>query len=179
LGWLDRVHEADRERTRRAWLHSLEAKTSYATKYRLLCRDGVMRWFIARNEPVFDGRGALIEWFGVAFDISDLKEFDETFFSKLENTGPTGALVRSARALLDWSINDLANKSGVSISSIRRLESGEANGARNQTMDLLMKALSQAGIEFFQVDDKGTFVRLRKDKSPLASSMEPCHDSRV
>jgi len=179
LGWLERIYEADRERTRRAWLHSLEAKTSFAAKYRLLCRDGVTRWFIARNEPVFDARGALVEWFGVAFDISDLKEFDETFFRRLENPGPTGALVRSARALLDWSINDLAEKSGVSISSIRRFESGEANGARDQTMDRLARALSQAGIEFFQIDNTGTFVRLRTDKRVLSSHLGSCHDSTV
>lgn len=169
LGWLACVYEADRDRTRRAWLHSLETKTSYATKYRLLCRDGVTRWFIARNEPVFDSRGALVEWFGVAFDISDLKEFDETFFRRLENPGPTGPLVRSARALLDWSINDLAHKSGVSVSSIRRFESGEATAARDQTMDRLTTALRQAGIEFLQVDTKGAFVRLRTDKTPAIS----------
>ena len=163
IGWLDYVHEADRERTRRAWFHALETKTPYAAKYRLLCRDGIMRWFVARSEPVFDSRGVLIEWFGVAFDISDVKSIDQGYFSDQASAGPNGALVRSARALLGWSINDLAIKSGVSISSIRRLEAQDGLAAsRDNITDRLMIALGSAGIEFCQVDDKGTYVRLRR-----------------
>jgi PAS domain S-box-containing protein len=178
-GWLEQIHEADRERTRRAWLHSLEAKTSYAATYRLLCRDGIMRWFIARSEPVFDSSGKLVEWFGVAFDISDVKGVEDVFFSDSKTIAPTGTLVRTARALLDWSINELAKRSGVSISSIRRLESEASNGARDQTTDRLMKVLDRAGIEFRCVDGQGTFVRLRKDKNPPLGTGASYADARL
>jgi PAS domain S-box-containing protein len=160
-GWLECVHEADRERTRRAWLHAIQTRTPYAAKYRLLCRDGIMRWFIARGTPIFDDRGQLREWFGVAMDISDVKPVDDPYFSVLRGGGPTGPLLKAARALLDWSINDLAAKSGVSISSIRRVESESGSVARDQTTDRLMTALKGAGIEFCQVDDHGVFVRRR------------------
>lgn len=168
-GWLESLHEADRERTQRAWLRSIETKSSYAAKYRLKCKDGVLRWFIARSEPIFDERGNLIEWFGVAFDISDIKSIDETFFSGLEYTGPSGALIRCARALLDWSISDLAQESGVSVSSIRRLETADGSGARDTTADRLTRALIAAGIEFCELDDKGVFVRLRKPRPSIVT----------
>ena len=162
-GWFDCIHEADRERTRCAWFHAIETKTPFAAKYRLLCRDGITRWFIARSEPMFDQRGVLSEWFGVAFDISDVKRIDQGYFNDQTSADPNGALVRSARALLGWSINDLAIKSGVSISSIRRLEAEDGHAApRDNTTGRLMTALGGAGIEFCQADDKGTFVRLRR-----------------
>ena len=161
-GWLDCVHPADRERVRQAFRESRSASTPYAAKYRLLCGDGVMRWFLARSAPVFDEFGGLREWFGVGMDISDVNAAIDSFYPILESDDPAGPLVKAARALLDWSIEDLASRSGVSISSIRRIESDHKVVVRNSTAERLLSALNEAGIEFLQTDDFGIFVRLRQ-----------------
>lgn len=161
-GWLDCVHPADRERVRKAFREARSALTPYAAKYRLLCADGVTRWFLARSAPVFDEDGGLREWFGVGMDISDVNTAIDSFYPVLATDEPAGPLVKAARALLDWSIEDLARQSGVSISSIRRVESDHKVVVRNRIADRLLSALKEAGIEFFQTDDLGIFVRLRQ-----------------
>ena len=57
--------------------------------------------------------------------------------------------IRAARGLLGWSGQDLANASGVGLSTLRRLESGSGSVQTNvSTVVALAAALEQAGIEF-------------------------------
>lgn len=55
--------------------------------------------------------------------------------------------IKAARALLDWSQNDLADASGLSIGTIRKIESG-ALSPRDKTMGSIANALDKANIEF-------------------------------
>ncbi|KMO37688.1 hypothetical protein VP06_07690 [Methylobacterium aquaticum] len=62
-----------------------------------------------------------------------------------------GAHLRAARGLLDWSMTDLAEASGLSLSTIRRLEEGgEGQAARSR--HLAIEALRRAGIGFVLVE---------------------------
>ena len=57
--------------------------------------------------------------------------------------------IRAARGLLGWSGQDLANASGVGLSTLRRLESDSGSVQTNvSTVVALAAALEQAGIEF-------------------------------
>ncbi|MCZ4352648.1 helix-turn-helix transcriptional regulator [Roseovarius aestuarii] len=71
--------------------------------------------------------------------------------------------IRAARALLGWSQNDHAERSGVSLPTIKRLESagGELGGLQS-TSDKLLDALADAGAIFIQENGEGPGVRLRK-----------------
>ena len=71
---------------------------------------------------------------------------------------------RAARGLLDWSQQDLAEKAGVGIVTIRQLESG-MHAPRRATLDVVRRALEAAGVEFIEENGGGPGVRLRK--SPL------------
>ncbi|MGK7654436.1 MULTISPECIES: helix-turn-helix domain-containing protein [unclassified Roseovarius] len=73
--------------------------------------------------------------------------------------------VKAARALLKWSQNDLAEKSGVSIPTIKRLEASTGPiGGRTETADAIREALEAAGVEFIPENGGGVGVRLKKDK---------------
>lgn len=63
----------------------------------------------------------------------------------------TGSQLRAARALLDWTQDDLAAKSGVAAQTIRLFEAGSRQPYR-QTLDELQSALEDAGIEFLASD---------------------------
>jgi len=64
----------------------------------------------------------------------------------------TGHHLRAARALLDWSMMDLAQASGVSHSTVRRLEEDrEHRGSRSRLQ--AVEALRRAGIRFIPMDD--------------------------
>jgi predicted transcriptional regulator len=73
--------------------------------------------------------------------------------------------VKAARELLAWSQQALANKSGVSLPTIQRLEAQDGDlGGREETRGKIIAALEKAGIEFIAPDDGGSGVRLRKAK---------------
>ncbi|MEH3146284.1 MAG: histidine kinase [Methylobacterium frigidaeris] len=63
-----------------------------------------------------------------------------------------GHHLRAARGLLDWSMSVLAEASGLSLSTVRRLEEdAEHQGARSRHK--AVAALRQAGIRFIVLDD--------------------------
>ena len=70
--------------------------------------------------------------------------------------------IRAARALLRWSANDLSDKSGVGISTIKRLEVMDGVPAINiNTMVAIQSALENAGVEFVGSPDDRPGVRLK------------------
>lgn len=66
---------------------------------------------------------------------------------------------RAARALLGWTLDQLAERSEISKNSISRFESG-VHVPRASTIKLLRLALEEAGIEFLSNGD-GPGLRLR------------------
>lgn len=77
----------------------------------------------------------------------------------------TGAQVRAARALLGWSAAQLAERSGLSYSTIQRVESVAGVGTtRANNLLLLQQTLEEAGIIFLFAGEMrrgGDGVRLR------------------
>ena len=71
--------------------------------------------------------------------------------------------IRAAKALLRWSGDDLANYSGLSLSTIRRVEAGEGipEGQNIKTLMAIKTALESAGVEFIGSPDDRPGVRLK------------------
>jgi len=70
--------------------------------------------------------------------------------------------VKAARALLRWSQTDLAEASGVSLPTIKRLEASTGDlGGRTVTGDAIRLALESAGVHFIPQNGGGAGVRLR------------------
>lgn len=71
----------------------------------------------------------------------------------------TSEQIMAARGLIRWSRADLAERSGISIPTIKRIEQskGSAQG-RNRTVDAIRQTLEDAGIEFIETCG----VRLRE-----------------
>ena len=71
--------------------------------------------------------------------------------------------VKAARALLDWSQEQLAAEADVSVPTIKRLEADDGPlGGRSETGDRIRFALEAAGVEFIDENGGGPGVRLRK-----------------
>ena len=72
--------------------------------------------------------------------------------------------VRAARALLEWSQDELVKRSGLSLTTIRRMEDfgigpGRSSGAN---VVAVQKALQSAGVQFIAENGGGAGVRLQK-----------------
>lgn len=74
----------------------------------------------------------------------------------------TGAQIRAARALLNWSSADLAKKAGTARQTIVRIE--QIDGLPNskvQTIADIQNVFEAAGIEFIGTPENGPGVRLK------------------
>lgn len=60
--------------------------------------------------------------------------------------------IKAARALLEWTQDDLAKKAKVSIITIKRMEKEGLDNARSGTLQCIEDAFTSAGIEF--IEDK-------------------------
>jgi transcriptional regulator with XRE-family HTH domain len=70
--------------------------------------------------------------------------------------------IKAARALVGWSQEHLTAASGVSLPTVKRLESADGLlGGRQGTRERLIEALGKAGVIFINADGEGPGVRLR------------------
>jgi predicted transcriptional regulator len=73
--------------------------------------------------------------------------------------------IKAARALVGWSQGDLADKAGISVPTIKRLEAAEGDiGGRAETGAALVAALEKAGVEFIAENGGGAGVRMKRRK---------------
>ena len=71
--------------------------------------------------------------------------------------------MRSARAALRWSVQELASRAGVSIQTIKRFEAiDEIPPSRFSTLVSIKSAFESAGIEFIGTPEDGPGIRLRR-----------------
>lgn len=73
----------------------------------------------------------------------------------------TPAQCRAARALLDWTQQELADQAGVGVVTVRLLEAGQTI-ARRATLQVIQRAFEQAGVELISPNEGGAGVRFRK-----------------
>jgi len=77
----------------------------------------------------------------------------------------TGLQIRSARAALGWSAKLLAEKSGVGLRTLMRLESVDGvPPSHSATLVDLQRSLEAAGIEFIGTPEDAPGIRLRRNK---------------
>ena len=77
----------------------------------------------------------------------------------------TSAQIRSARAMLDWSREQLSEISGVGISALMRLESADGVPSGNiKTFETVKRVFEEAGIEFLGSTEEGAGVRWKLKK---------------
>jgi transcriptional regulator with XRE-family HTH domain len=79
--------------------------------------------------------------------------------------------IRAARALIRWEQKDLALASGVSLPTIKRLETRPGSlTAHGPTLEALRRALEAAGVQFIPDNGGGPGVRLRHSLSDARRS---------
>jgi two-component system CheB/CheR fusion protein len=72
-GWVEAVHPADQEAARIAWSRAVASGKAYHHEQRIRRADGAFRWFLIRAEPLPNGQGRILSWFGSSTDIHDTR----------------------------------------------------------------------------------------------------------
>jgi transcriptional regulator with XRE-family HTH domain len=70
---------------------------------------------------------------------------------------------RAARALLDWTQEELAERAGISRSTVRGFENGQHEPHRASAA-MIRAALEQAGVVLINADDQGEGVRFQSPR---------------
>lgn len=79
-----------------------------------------------------------------------------------------GEQVRAARALLGWTQQELSEHSGLSLTTIKRMESLGTERSSAVNIAAAEKALEAAGVVFIPENGGGAGVRLAKPKESRA-----------
>lgn len=143
-GWgrLRAIHPDDVDGVRRAWRTAIAEGERYEAQYRIRRTDGHYLPVTSRGLALRGPDGEIDGWMGILMQTG--------------LDGPAAGAVsavdaeqfRAARALLDWTAQDLAAASGLSLSTIRRLEDGGSDAVAIQSVATAREALEAAGIRF-------------------------------
>jgi len=96
-GWTKFVHPDDLPETANAFHHSIQTGASYQAVHRLRRADGEFRWHHARGEPLRDGQGRVIQWYGLTIDIDEGKRAEdrlrrsEAYLAEAQRLSHTGS----------------------------------------------------------------------------------------
>ncbi len=78
LPWLDKsIPTEERNRVRSAIEDAIQNKGVFELEHQIRRADGTIGWAFSRAIPVLDGQGRILEWFGMASDITARKRSDE------------------------------------------------------------------------------------------------------
>ena len=75
--WLAAVHPADRERINCIFAEEGERGMLTAQEYRIVRKDGSIRWIHDRSIPVRDSAGEVYRWVSIGHDITERKQVEE------------------------------------------------------------------------------------------------------
>ncbi|QWD40760.1 helix-turn-helix transcriptional regulator [Polynucleobacter paneuropaeus] len=77
----------------------------------------------------------------------------------------TSCQIRAARALINWSARELADKSGMGVATVRRMELAEGVPSSNaKNLELIRRTLETLGVEFIGTPEDRPGVRLSMSK---------------
>ncbi|MEH1809412.1 PAS domain-containing protein [Nostoc sp.] len=99
--WVDRIHPEDRESTDRAF-HEKAVAGQFDEEYRIILPNGSIRWVHDRCFPLRDETGEIYRFAGIAEDISDRKQVEQSLRDSEERLQM--ALEGSGGGLWDWNI---------------------------------------------------------------------------
>ncbi|MEH2511190.1 PAS domain-containing protein [Nitrobacteraceae bacterium AZCC 1564] len=141
--WLERVPENEREQAQATWQQAVADGKHFVSRVKFMLRPSEKPMtLMIYAAPVRNSEGAIVEWAGLIARPADVMHAPPDVHQV------KAPHIRAARALLNWSIEDLANKSKASVSSIRRVESCDTSSIRRPTLEAIKAALEEGGVIF-------------------------------
>jgi DNA-binding XRE family transcriptional regulator len=129
----------------------IEAGQPFMVRTRFRLADGGIGHFRGIFAPMRRADGEITCWSTLTSRAEGVRASPADALRESLEQAVRGRHMRAARGLLDWSMQDLARASGLSLSTIRRLEEG-GEGPAARSRHAAVAALRQAGIGFVFLD---------------------------
>ena len=71
------VHSDDRDKMKQEINENIRLQKSYVVEYRIICKDGSIKWIQERAAPIFNENGECTNLDGVLYDITDKKKIEQ------------------------------------------------------------------------------------------------------
>ncbi|WP_162292596.1 PAS domain-containing protein [Hartmannibacter diazotrophicus] len=151
MGWLNALVPEDRVQAMKVWMTSLRRPEPFEIGFRVRSSDDEGVAVTGRFTPLEDRKGGIAEWIGVfRRQGSDARALQDHVPAGEEGSGEHRlhpAQIRAARAMLGWSVSDLADVSGISGSTIRRMEMDDPDRSVSQTyFDIMHETFRRHGL---------------------------------
>ncbi|MDM9621930.1 hypothetical protein A6U87_20545 [Rhizobium sp. AC44/96] len=140
------IHPDDREQFRNSWKMALNTRTEYSSRFRVRTRAGQYVVRASRAMPLIGSSREIEQWIGYSV-------VDAAAASKPGEANLCSAQIRAARGFLDWTAQELANQSGVSFSTIRRMEAAHTS-VRSESVQQVRATFEARGL-VFRTDENG------------------------
>ena len=102
--WIRAIHPADRERVLAASEHAFRSGQPLDDEYRLIARDGSVRWVHDRGSFVLDEGGDAVQWRGIMVDVTARKEAELARAASEEQYRRMHEVLNGTLALLEATI---------------------------------------------------------------------------
>jgi PAS domain S-box-containing protein len=146
MSWLGVIHPDDLQTVIDVRTSGVESGEAYEFECRMRRTDGSYRWHLARVLPMKGDGGQVLQWFGTATDIHDIKQAKESnrFLAEagalLASSLDEDVTVRSMAHiavpyLADWCIVDLLKEDG----SVERIPGRHSDPSREKWLAALMQ----------------------------------------
>lgn len=143
--WRNAVHPDDLDKMVRNLAKAAADKSIFISEHRVRDTTGQYRWRRAYATPLLAEDGSIREWVGLSLSIHE-----KDIAGQSETAPLTGAQIRAARGILNWSVRDLSSRTGLSVGVVRRLEEND-DASKNAVAPLILirDTLSAGGVDFF------------------------------
>ena len=84
-GWLRAVHPDDKDWLQQGWHSKTEMKSESVSEYRIVDKEGKIRWVNGRAVPVFNNDGSVSGYIGITLDITEKKTSEERIINSEES----------------------------------------------------------------------------------------------
>jgi PAS domain S-box-containing protein len=126
VSWLDKyIHPDDQSHVMQAISKAIGNNSVFSLEHRVIRTDGTLGWTLSRAVPIVDDAGEIIEWFGAASDITELKSAEKALrqseqrFRQLAEAGPQIVWLSGPEGELEFVNRRWVDFSGMNLEATR------------------------------------------------------------
>lgn len=149
--WRDGLHPDDIDRLAEVWRDTVSRRQPYFFAPRRVQPDGSYQRIHVAGLPLSRELSPEFNYGGLSSRNSRLLPAFTP--QKTEEPVMTPAQVRACRVLLNWTAETLAQKAGISVSTIRRIEGAQTGQGQGESIRMVTAAFKEAGLTMSQSED--------------------------